>query len=54
MEDAAPALLRAPEAEEDILVGEEQITMRTDVVAVDEATRCKCIRDASAHDATEI
>jgi hypothetical protein len=33
---AAPALLvRAPEAEEDILVGEEQ---RTEMVAVDEAT----------------
>ena len=48
MEDAA--LLRAPEAEEDI-VGEGDITtrgMRTDVVAVGEAMCCKCIRDAPA------
>jgi hypothetical protein len=42
---AAPALLRAPEAEEDVLVGEEE---RTDVVAVAEAACCKCIRDATS------
>jgi hypothetical protein len=49
----ARALRRAPEAEQDILVGEEpeDVTTRgmcTDVVAVGDATYCKCIRDAPA------
>ena len=44
------AALRAPEAEEDIIVGGEVTTrgMHTNVVAVGGATFCKCLRDAPA------
>lgn len=46
MEDVA--LVRAPDAEDSLVVGEDITTLsiRTNVVAVGEATCCKCISRA--------